>query len=220
VILPPRLILRLLRRFAILSTLTVVGALGFLWLKAPPVLAAYCPPCFGLHRIDNQLWVDSPDRAALLGLTQMTGFARADVDRIFGLGSADVTILVCTTQACTARLQAPDALGAAYGHRAVLITPFGIDPIVLRHELTHAARSRLAPIWARRVLWREEGLAEWVAKGPRMARDCPAPRSLPTTLIDWTQETANNARALYAQAHCQMSREIERHGIAAIIRQP
>ena len=109
-ILPPRLILRLLRRIAILSTLAVVGALGSLWFKTPPVLAAYCPACFGLHQIDNQLWVDNPDRAALLGLTQMTAFARADVDRIFGLGSADVTILVCTTQACTARLQAPDAL--------------------------------------------------------------------------------------------------------------
>mgnify|MGYP001073537859 CR=1 FL=1 len=117
------------------------------------------------------------------------------------------------------RLRAADALGAAYGHRAVLKIPFGIDPIILRPELTHAAR-RLAPIWARRVLWREEELAEWAAKGRRIARNCPAPRPLLANLAGWTQGTADTARALYAQAHCQTSREIEHYGIATIIRQP
>lgn len=46
-----------------------------------------------IARIDNPLWGDDPDRAALLGLTQITAFLRAYVDHIFGLGSADVTIL-------------------------------------------------------------------------------------------------------------------------------
>jgi hypothetical protein len=210
------LILRLSGRLAVISTLTTLAGVAFLWVKAPPVLAAYCPQCYGFAPFGPQLWVDSPTRAQLLDLGRMTAAAKADVAAVFGPGTTDVTVLMCTTPPCAARMKAPDALGAAYGGVAVLMTPFGIDPIVLRHELTHVARTRVAPRFMRRVLWREEGLAEWVAKGPRVAEDCAPTRALPLTLRDWREAAQVNPSALYAEAHCLMSREIESKGIARV----
>lgn len=214
--LPRAMLLRLLGRLAVISTLTTLAGVAFLWIKAPPVLAAYCPHCYGFAPFGDGLWVDNPTRAQLLDLGRMTAAAKADVAAVFGPGTTDVTVLMCTTPPCAARMKAPDALGAAYGSVAVLMTPFGIDPIVLRHELTHVARSHVAPRFTRRVLWREEGLAEWVAKGPRMVEDCPVPQALPLHARAWREAALVDPSALYAQAHCLMSREIEVYGIARV----
>lgn len=208
--------MRLLWRFLAVAFLSLLGSIAFLWHQAPPVLASYCPRCFGFTQIAPDLWADSPMRAQLLSLDAMTQFAREDVDAVFGPGAASVTVLMCTLPACAARMKAPMALGAAYGDVVVLMTPFGLDPIVLRHELTHVARHKQAWPWQRIVMWREEGLAEWVAKGPRAVWDCPAPRPLPRRPSQWRAQIGDTPSALYAEAHCAVSREIEIKGISAV----
>lgn len=206
----------LLWRFLAVAALSILGSVAFLWWKAPPVLAAWCPGCFDFTQVAPDVWVDSAARAQRLNLERMTRFAMEDVDAVFGPGASRVTVLICTLPACATRMKAPMALGAAYGDVAILMTPFGLDPIVLRHELTHVARHRQVWPWERRVMWREEGLAEWIAKGPRAVWDCPAPRALPRRPATWRAQIGDTPSALYAEAHCAVSREIERFGLRAV----
>lgn len=208
--------MKLLRRFLGLSLVTAFGLFGLLYSQFTPVLAGICPACFGLSKAADGIWTDRPDLAHSLGIPRMVTEAHRDVQAVFGPQSSKTRVLACFTNACSKRLGAVGPRGIAYGHFVVKLSPFGIDPTILRHEFVHVARARQIGIAAMTDPAREEGLAEWIAKGPMLARDCPPSTPLPKTAREWRRTSATD-RSIYARAHCAMSRRIEIEGLASVL---
>ena len=202
------------------ALVTVVGtallAIALLNFTLTPVLAAACPGCFGLKELGHQVFTDDIELASELDLSTMAQQARFDIDAVFGSGQSQARIVVCTRPACDKRLRTERVLGLAYGTFAVKISSHAVNKEVLRHELVHIARARQigGRVRENRVL--EEGLAEWIAKGPRPAEACPPHMELPKTVKEWRRAADPS---MYVQAHCQVSRQIEAVGLESLIAQ-
>ncbi|MCF6443448.1 hypothetical protein [Nereida sp. MMG025] len=186
-----------------------------LYLFARPILAGLFPPMFGLQRIAPSVWTDTTDPQIHQRLVTMVAASHARVDRLFGEVSSAARVLICTSDACSARLGAQGPRGIAYGTFVIKLAPRGVDAIIVTHELTHIARRRtvLGPL-RYPTLWREEGIAEWVAKGPAPST-CTVTKELPQGYSD--RHMWRNDLDLYAQSHCAISTLIRAQGADQVL---
>ena len=129
------------------------------------------PTWFGFTEVKERVYIDegaSEER-------QRAVFAAVDAARqrvadFFGEATAEPRIFACVTDACFARMGGSTARGKTYGESHILVSPQGIDVVILAHELTHAElHHRLGGIdaWRRVPAWFDEGLAVLVSADPR-----------------------------------------------------
>lgn len=129
---------------------------------------AVCPGCYGLSDIAPGVWTDAPgERARLLALRTEAETSVAD---FFGTPPPRLTTILCTTRGC-AKAFGIGGNGLSVPRLAILVSPGGLTPGTLSHELTHAHLHRtrtlsdiLRPPFP---TWFDEGLATNVANHPR-----------------------------------------------------
>jgi hypothetical protein len=129
------------------------------------------PSWFGYTRLAEGVYVDtgaSPgEQRAVLATIDA---ARARVASVFGEASARPRIIACSTDNCFVRSGGKSARGKTYGSSAILLSPRGLDPVIVAHELTHAElRHRIGDFtaWRNVPAWFDEGLAVLVSSDPR-----------------------------------------------------
>ena len=213
-----------LRRAVLLvaGVLLVLG--GALALAYPAVAATTCPRCYGLTHVTGNLHVERGRPAA--DRDRMTAvLAEADrrVTVFYGGRASHPRVLACFTAACYDRIGGGGERGMAVGNRAVMLSPRGLDPVIVAHELSHVELHRR--LGGRAVpQWFDEGLAVVVADDPRYLRPAPAadrcrassPDPLPATLTQWLT-AASADEQVYAKAACRVSRWLGAAGGAAAV---
>ena len=159
------MIARLARSFsAVFIAVLVLFALGSVLPGTHRVIA---PGSFGLTEVAPRVWTDAPDRAdELRGLANR---ARQRVIDFFGDVPPKPTLILCTTSDC-ARSFGIGGNGLSIADMAVMVSPGGLTPGTLTHEMTHSRLHRaMGPrnIWAQPYpTWFDEGLATHVANHP------------------------------------------------------
>lgn len=222
------------------AALVSVGAIcaAAVWLAANPALAAYlCPSCFGLERLQGQIWIEPRmTRAERSQLTSDFNEARTRVSAVYGPLQAEPVLLACTSDDCDRRIGGKGSRGATYGWHVARIAPRGRSSIVIAHELAHAELHLRIGWWGLLTggypAWFDEGLAVLVSRDPRTldltrpnAPRCRVVMSdadvarLPTTTSHWVEEMWRT-RDLYARAGCVVARWYQaagRTGLMALI---
>lgn len=157
----------MLARAALLAVLAL-ALCGCSELKSARLLA---PTWFGFNEIGGNVYMQTgatPDeqRAVVTAIDA----ARARIAAFFGEATARPRIFACPTEQCFVANGGLTALGKTYGSSIVLLSPRGIDPVVIAHELTHAElHLRIGDVtaWRRIPAWFDEGLAVLVSGDPR-----------------------------------------------------
>lgn len=205
-----------LRRLAFaLVALALLGsaALGFAY---PLLLAALCPACFGLDRIDGHVFVEQgaePDQQTTL--RDMTEAAMRHVATELGAVRVAQRLIFCKTSECEARLRVRGASGLTISTpfgAVVYIAPHGATPEILRHELAHVVIHHRAGLMAtlngRLPAWLDEGLAVIVSDDPAHLRPgegvtrCAAPPvGLVTDPFEFARVAAGD-RGIYTRSAC------------------
>ncbi|MEU8379870.1 hypothetical protein [Streptosporangium sp. NPDC048865] len=196
----------------LLAAAPVVTAIAY-----PSVAATTCPGCYGLERLRPGLYAEPGlSRAQRRHVTEVIGQADRRVRDFFGGRKGSPDILVCLSEDCYARIGGGRERGVAVLNRSVMLSPRGVDPVIVSHELTHVElHARLDGTDVPQ--WFDEGLAVLVSDDPRYlapAGDrCLADsgRPLPATLGDWLR-AASADPGLYAEAACRVSRWAEANG--------
>jgi hypothetical protein len=129
------------------------------------------PTVFGLERITPRLFVDRAmavsERARLLTALEV---ARARVAAFWGDAPGEPSICACSTAECYRRFGGGRDRGQTnFGH--LLLSPRGLDAVVIAHEWTHAELSRRAPLLATVPAWFSEGLAVVASDDPLYGED-------------------------------------------------
>jgi hypothetical protein len=182
----------------------------------PALFAMACPRCFGFDQISSDVWVHRSSASLGENVPSLIGSARHDLSRFFGPLVSHPRILVCSDDVCFRRLGGGGARAIAVLDIGLLISARGIDPVIFRHELSHAelhARLGIFRTVTKEVpQWFDEGLAVNVSDDLRYLRPegsvdrclIEPTGPLPETRTKWT-ETAEN-RPMYAEAACLVSR--------------
>ncbi|MEP9350977.1 hypothetical protein [Xanthobacter sp. KR7-225] len=138
----------------------------------PAAAALVCPACYGFQQIGPRLHADpamTEDARAMLRRTVAEAPARLAL--FFGATASTPVVLACAGAACQARIGAGGARGMAYGAFGLRLSPAGLDPVIVVHELTHielAARLGLRRVAMGSVpAWFDEGVAVIVSDDPR-----------------------------------------------------
>ena len=198
---------------------------GVLTVGYPSVAATACPTCFGLVRVEADLYaqrgLSAEQRDRLIGL-------RADADQrvadFYGGRRTTPRVLACFNTGCYQRIGGGGEKGIAVRNWAVMLSPDGIDPVIAAHELSHVEfHQRLGSHAGQVPQWFDEGLAVLVAGDPRYLRPDPgsspgadrclvaADGQLPGSLAGWLT-AASADRMVYAKAACRVSRWVTGHG--------
>lgn len=207
-------------RGAILFVL-VAGLGALVTVRAPAVLAWICPACYGLETVAPGLHVDPAmtlrERAALQSALVE---ARRRVAAFYGSLERAPTLLVCTTEACDAKLGGGAAAARAFADFFIHLSARGTDATTIAHELAHIelhARVGLFRTLTGRIpLWFDEGLAEVVAANPATlpggnCRVAPG-ADLPSSHADWAARAFLPGSTLYAEAACAVARWLNTRG--------
>ena len=131
----------------------------------------FAPTWFGFVEVANGVYVDeempSARRDDVLN-TVREGKAR--VAKFFGGIDGNPTIFACSTEKCFVASGGVSAKGKAYGSSMLLLSPRGLDVVIVSHELTHIElHSRVGAFrsWRSIPVWFDEGLAVLVCEDPR-----------------------------------------------------
>lgn len=219
---PPRR--RRLRRLAIGVVVALALGAGALGWAQPTLAALVCPRCFGFERLSGDLFVEgtmSPEQRA--GLRSAVAEAERRVLGIYGEVHSSPIVLACGTETCWHRLGGRSARGGALGTSGLRLSPRGLNPVIIAHELSHIELHHRIGLWrfARGAVpaWFDEGFAVIVSDDdryllPAAAGDrCRAEpdTTLPTSQREWPRR-AGADHTLYARAACRVSRWMARNG--------
>jgi hypothetical protein len=130
------------------------------------------PDFFGFVEISNEIYVDRS-----MPISQRTDFlktvkaAQERVSQFFGDLDGHPKIFACSTEACfVSNRFGFTPKGQAYGSSALILSPRGLDVVIISHELTHIElHTRVGAIrsWHSIPDWFDEGLAVLVSQDPR-----------------------------------------------------
>lgn len=153
--------------------------------------------------------------------------ARARVATFYGGASREPIVLACTSETCDRRLGGLGARATTYstvGLSVVRLSPRGLDPVIITHELAHVALHGRIGMWKlmRGVVaaWFDEGLAVIISDDARylQAGESASARcrvgsagALPSSPFAWAPEAGRNP-SLYAAAACRVLEWIESNG--------
>ncbi|MFI6496087.1 hypothetical protein [Nonomuraea typhae] len=201
-------------KWIVLVVVAVLGlATGGVAWAYPSVAATACPGCYGLHPTGPGVYMEkgadpSPALATVSAATQL-------VESFYGRRQSSPRVLICTTPSCYKRIGGGREKGVAVLNQAVMLSPTGLDPVIVAHEMSHVElHARLS---GEVPQWFDEGLAVVVSGDARYLKStgdpCLAEPSgpLPETLPDWLRAASADS-GTYAKAACQVSRWLTAHG--------
>jgi hypothetical protein len=200
---------------AVLAAAVVTIAMVF-----PAVAATACPGCYGLQRVQSDLYVEqglSAERRQ--HVTEVVQAAEQRVGDFFGGRESRPRVLACLTQDCYGRIGGGGERGKAILDRALLLSPLGVNVVIVSHELTHAElRARLRSRAGQVPRWFNEGLAVLVSEDPRYlppetaADRCLASLDAGQPLAGERSPASTAGEDFYRQAACRVSRWVDANG--------
>ena len=130
------------------------------------------PTWFGFVEISKDIYVDEEmpllQRAEVL---KAVGAAQARVSQFFGGLDGHPRIFACSTEKCfVSNGYGATPKGQAYGSSALMLSPRGLDVVIISHELTHIElHTRVGAFrsWHSVPGWFDEGLAVLVSQDSR-----------------------------------------------------
>lgn len=135
----------------------------------------FAPGWFGFSEISEGVYVDdqmsSGQRQELLKTLSM---AKGRVSAFFGDIKGSPKVFACSTEECFVSHGGVTAKGKAYGDSMLLLSPRGLDVVIVAHELTHIElHNRIGAFRSLRVIptWFDEGLAVLVSEDPRYTEE-------------------------------------------------
>jgi hypothetical protein len=225
------------RRFFSRRVTKVIMALAVLVLLAtiadivafPAASAIVCPTCYGLERLDSNVFVErSMSAEARIRVAEVLTEARKRVSDFYGSLDSDPRILVCATEECYRRIGGGQPRGKSFSAIALFLSPRGTDATIASHELSHIELHRrlgLIHFLSGAIpAWFDEGVAVVVSDDPRYlasvgASDRCLVRSnepLPSGMSEWSRR-AGEDHQLYAKAACRVSEWISLKGRSAAV---
>ncbi len=218
------------RRILLTVTAFVVLVAGS-WLAIRPAAAVLlCPGCFGFEHISTNIYVEksmAPDQRQTL--IQSVGAARERIVDFYGTRLSDPRILGCGSEDCYWRLGGVSAKGAAWGSIGIRLSPRGITPTILTHEMAHIElKYRIGLLrWLTGSIptWFDEGLAALMSGDPRYLKAAGEQNrcviesldDLPTGLHEWRKRAGQDDN-LYAKAACRVWRWFDSAGTEGLAR--
>jgi hypothetical protein len=184
-------------------------------LAYPALGTIACPQCYGFRPVSVNLWAERLNAIDEARLTTIVEDARQDLSSFFGGLVGSPRVLVCTDDACFRRLGGGGARAITILDVGLIVSPRGVDPVIVRHELSHAELHAelgfLKTIDGAVPQWFDEGLAVNVSDDPRYLAPVGSDRclveptgELPADRHAWIQGAQNDL--LYAKAACIVSR--------------
>ena len=130
------------------------------------------PTWFGFVEITKNIYVDKEMPLAQRNeVLKTVSAAKIRVSEFFGGLESQPKILACSTEKCfVPRIGGPSPKGMAYGSSALILSPRGLDVVIISHELTHIelhTRIGVFRSWRAIPSWFDEGLAVLVSQDPR-----------------------------------------------------
>lgn len=193
--------------------------LGLLALGYTPVLAGFCPGCFGFHKIGPNVYSERIGPETAGEMLRRLERAEARVAAVFGPQERP-QILICYTDTCHRVMGAGDVRAMTYGLHLFYLTPDGHDVEIIAHELAHVALHRQIGLKGLRYFpaWLDEGVATYVSRDPRFDLDpatCdPGGGELPLAAADWRHSDGARDASYYAAAGCRVARWVKAHPIS------
>ena len=189
-----------------------VAVVAVVW---PSVTATGCPRCYGMVRVQDGVYAQDDTRSA--EMTALVADAERRVGDFFGGRRTSPSVVACFTDDCYARIGGGGERGVAVLNRAVMLSPRGLDPVIVAHEMTHVEVHRRAGVDLPQ--WFDEGLAVVVSDDrryllpPGSADRCRVEPAgpLPVTLGEGLQAASADEQT-YARAACRVSRLLDEAG--------
>ena len=137
---------------------------------------ALAPDWFGFVEISKDIYVDkSMPSSQRMDFLKTAQAAQARVSQFFGGLDGHPKILACSTETCfVANDFGATPKGQAYGSSALILSPRGLNIVIISHELTHIElHTRVGALRAWRAIpsWFDEGLAVYVSQDPRYTEE-------------------------------------------------
>jgi hypothetical protein len=223
-----RFLLKFLKWSAFGLIALFVASLAAVPFVYPPIGAALCPACHGMERIQTRVIVDAGmPPATREKLIQNIGSGTSVVRAFYGSLGREPFVVACSTEACDrdmgGRGARADTLSTPFA-TVLRVSPRGIDPTIMAHEMSHVELHRRVGIWTFLAgavpAWFDEGVAVVVSNDTRYLKDgqtadqrCmrTTDRELPSSGQAWGI-MAGKDRTIYADAACDVLRWMERNG--------
>ena len=200
-------------RWVLGGIVVVLLAVGGLVLAYPAVAATTCPGCYGFTRVSDNVYgergLTAVQRDQLAGLAVE---ARRRVKAFYGDRKSEPRLIACFTDDCYARIGGGGEKGVAVLHRAVMLSPRGLDAVIASHEVAHVELHQRLD--GEVPQWFDEGLAVVVSEDPRyLGEHCSVPFDgpLPETLPAWL-DAATADQQVYSRAACRVQRWLDASG--------
>ncbi|GIH96453.1 hypothetical protein ACFFMN_22150 [Planobispora siamensis] len=204
----------------------VAAAVAGVALAFPAVAATTCPGCYGLERLGPDLYTEADLPAGQRRrMAEVVQEADRRVRDFYGGRTSAPRILACVTEDCYRRIGGGRERGVAVLNRAVILSPRGVDPVIVSHEMSHVElHERLGSAGGRVPQWFDEGLAVVVSADPRyLLPETAADRCrvgpegpLPATLEQWLR-AAGADEQVYARSACRVHRWMAADGGKAAV---
>lgn len=131
----------------------------------------FAPTWFGFVEVTNGVYVDEEMPSAQRdGVLNTVKEGKARVAEFFGGIEGNPTIFACSTEKCFVASGGVSAKGKSYGSSMLLLSPRGLDVVIVSHELTHIElHTRIGTFraWHSIPDWFDEGLAVLVSEDAR-----------------------------------------------------
>ena len=210
------------RLFSILGigiAILAVAALVFLFFRRPAILAASCPPCFGFQAIGGDIYVSRTPAFSNSATAALVAQARVNVRDFFGRDAPQAPLLVCAIEDCYRRMEGQGGVSRAIAEgESLLVSPRGLNTVILTHELSHLAfRDQVGILaYANVPAWFDEGLAVYVSDDrrylapPGVPDRCLKDKSydLPVSRRAWLGVLTHDPGGAYEAAACRVARWI------------
>lgn len=172
------------RRWAwLLLPVPIAAAIAAVAVGFVPRARVFTPWLFGMSRVGDALFADAPmspaQRQSLVSAVDAAGRKGA---AFWGESVAVPVMCACSTPACYRLLGGGQDRGHTFFGR-VLLSPRGLDAVIITHEWTHAELTRRIGGFSRVPTWFSEGLAVVASEDSRYSEEA------------WQRETDAGRRA-------------------------
>ncbi len=145
---------------------------GVLYLTARPVVVAACPQCFGFSKAADGVYIQSglsTEQQAHAG--QVLAAARKRVEDFFGSLEHSPRVVICADDACYTRIGGRPGTGmGSVDYFAVVVSPKGLDPVLLAAAISHAELEGRVGWWHMKSgampAWFDAGVAALASDDP------------------------------------------------------
>lgn len=201
--------------------------LGLVLLVARPVAAIGCPACFGLTQAADGVYVESAmTESARKHVLTVLATAEDRDSRFYGGLQHSPRVLVCATARCFHLIGGGGTRVGSIGSFALMVSPEGVDPVLMSHELSHVELHGRVGLWKMELgavpAWFDEGVAVLASDDPLyLAPARPGQRDrcaagpqpdMPVEPSDWNAKLAEDGDVLYKEAACQVDLWMIAHG--------